>query len=108
MGHVAASQDAFRAIADPGRRRMLDAMRDTERTVGELTRLLGVSQPAVSQHLKVLKLAGLVDDRADGRFRLYRARGAALHEVSQWLAKYEAFWTRRLDALADHLARGRH
>lgn len=105
MSYVAPEQDAFRAIADPGRRRMLDAMLEQERSVSELTALLAISQPAVSQHLKVLKLAGLVEERRQGRNSLYRAKPAELRVVTDWLAKYEAFWSARLDALEAHLAR---
>lgn len=106
MGRVAASQDPFRAIADPHRRQMLDAMLERgECSVGELTDLLGISQPAVSQHLQVLKLAGLVDERPDGRRRLYRAQARELESVAAWVARYEAFWRRRLGALEAHLAR---
>lgn len=104
MGRIAASQDAFRAIADPGRRRMLDAMLARECSVVELTDLLSISQPAVSQHLQVLKSAGLVHERKSGRNRFYRARAAELQIVADWISKYEAFWTERLSALGAHLA----
>ena len=85
---------------------MLDAMLERgECSVGELTELLGISQPAVSQHLQVLKLAGLVDERPDGRRRLYRAQARELESVAAWVTRYEAFWRRRLGALEAHLAR---
>ena len=103
MGHVAADQDAFRAIADPHRRAMLDAMLEGERSVTELTGLVRLSQPTVSQHLQVLRLAGLVTERRQGRHRLYAAQPAELAEVAGWLAKYRAFWSERLDALDTHL-----
>lgn len=105
MGRIAASQDPFRAIADPGRRKLLDAMVTGERTVSELTALLSISQPAVSQHLQVLKLAGLVDERREGRNRYYGARPAELRAVADWIAKYEVFWAEKLVALSAHLAR---
>jgi DNA-binding transcriptional ArsR family regulator len=103
MAHVAPEQDAFRAIADPNRRRMLDAMLEAERTVGELTQALGIRQPSVSQHMQVLKLAGLVTERRAGRHTFYAARPAELGAVGAWLAKYQAFWSDRLDALDAHL-----
>lgn len=108
MGRVSASQDPFRAIADPGRRKMLDAMIERERSVGELTALLGISQPAVSQHLQILRLAGLVCERPEGRNRFYSARPSDLQTVADWLGKYEIFWTEKLAALGDHLARRRN
>lgn len=105
MGRIAASQDPFRAIADPGRRRMLDAMIERECSVGELTVMMGISQPAVSQHLQVLRLAGLVAERREGRNRFYRAEPSELRRVADWLGKYEIFWTEKLTALTDHLSR---
>lgn len=103
MAYVAPTQDAFRAIADPNRRRMLDAMAEGERTVRELTDLLAVSQPTVSQHIQVLKVAGLLDERRAGRNTFYRMRPEALAEVGDWLDKYRAFWADRLDRLEMHL-----
>lgn len=103
MAQVSPQQDPFRAIADPNRRRMLDAMLERERTVGELTVTLGLRQPTVSQHMQVLKLAGLVSERRDGRQVFYGIRPAELAGVAAWLAKYEAFWPGRLDALEAHL-----
>jgi DNA-binding transcriptional ArsR family regulator len=105
MSYVASHQDPFRAIADPGRRIMLDAMLERERSVSELTQLLGLKQPSVSQHLQVLKLAGLVEERREGRKTFYKAKPAELAQVHSWLAKYEAFWKDKLDALETHLAR---
>lgn len=106
MGYVAEDQDPFRAIADPGRRQMLDAMLDAERSVGELVGIVGLSQATVSQHLKVLRLAGLVEERREGRQRIYAARAAELRVVADWVAQYEAFWSDRLDRLGDLLDRG--
>lgn len=95
----------FRALADPGRRRMLDAMQERERSVGELARLLAVSQPAASQHLAVLRTAGLVSERKQGRQRLYRVEPAGLADAMGWFLKYQTFWTKRLEALEQHLGR---
>jgi DNA-binding transcriptional ArsR family regulator len=105
MTHVSPNQDPFRAIADPNRRKMLDLMLSEERTVGFLADHLGITQPSASQHMQVLRLAGLVDARSEGRRTLYSVRAAELRSVADWIAKYEAFWTGRLDALEDHLSR---
>lgn len=99
------SSAVFRAIADPGRRRMLDAMLEGERSVGELTALLGVRQPTVTGHLDVLRRAGLCEARSEGRHRFYSVRPERLAEVEDWLAPYRAFWTDRLGRLGEHLAR---
>ena len=107
MSRVSSEQDPFRAIADANRRRMLDHMLAQERTVGELAGLLGIAQPSVSQHMAVLRLAGLVDERQEGRRTFYSVRAADLRGVAEWIAKYEVFWAERLDALAAHLARQR-
>ena len=103
MAYVSPNQDAFRAISDPTRRLMLDAVLGVERNVRELTTALGISQPAVSQHLKVLKLAGLVEERRQGRRSFYRAKPAELGAVIDWLAKYRVFWEVSLKALEAHL-----
>jgi DNA-binding transcriptional ArsR family regulator len=94
-----ASETAFTAIASETRRKLLDALRGTERTVTDLVAIAGVSQPAVSQHLRVLKDAGLVGERAQGRFRFYRLKAKPLAEVLAWVRAYETFWTDRLAAL---------
>lgn len=93
----------FRAIADPTRRMMLDAMMDLEKSVSQLCELTHISQPAVSQHLKVLRDANLVTDRKGGRFRLYRVNPDALSEVDDWIAKYRVFWSSRLSKLEANL-----
>lgn len=107
MSRISSDQDPFRAIADPNRRRMLDLMLSGERTVGELTGVLGIAQPSVSQHMAVLRQAGLVDERREGRRTYYAVRAAELRGVAEWLAKYEVFWGEKLDALEAHLARQR-
>jgi DNA-binding transcriptional ArsR family regulator len=80
--------DVFRAIADPNRRRMLDLLRTSERSVGELAKPFRMSMPAVSQHLKVLRNAGLVRERRVGRQRIYRVQPARLREVLTWAKRY--------------------
>ena len=94
---------AFAALADPTRRRMLDSLRNGERSAGEIERTLGLPQPATSKHLRALRRAGLVRMRADAQRRLYSLAPDGLAEVDAWLAPYRAFWTDRLDALERHL-----
>jgi DNA-binding transcriptional ArsR family regulator len=99
MTAAAAPEATFGAISCGTRRKLLDALVGGERSVGELVEVALVSQPAVSQHLKVLKEAGLVDERRDGRFRRYRLNAAPLAGVMDWVRVYERFWTGRLAAL---------
>ena len=93
----------FEALAEPHRRQILDLVRDDERPVGELVGALGLSQPAVSKHLRVLRDSGLVATRVDAQRRLYRARTEALREIDDWLAPYRQMWAQRLDDLGLHL-----
>jgi DNA-binding transcriptional ArsR family regulator len=95
---------AYAALAEPHRRRILDLLRDGEQPAGELVKQLDLSQPGVSKHLKVLREAGLVAVRADGKRRLYALRPEPLAEVDQWLEPYRVYWSNRLDALERHLA----
>lgn len=94
---------AYAALADSSRREILDHLRSGERTVGDLVARLHLSQPGVSKHLKVLRAAGLVDVRPEGRRRWYALRAEPLAEVDQWLEPYRAYWSARLDALERHL-----
>ena len=94
---------AYTALAEPSRRRILDLLRDGERSVGELVERVGLSQPGVSKHLKVLREAGLVRSRTDGKRRWYGLRAEPLAEVADWLEPYRAHWEARLDALERHL-----
>ena len=93
------------AIAEPTRLRILEAVRTGERSVGELVDELGMSQPGVSRHLKVLRDAGLVTVRSDAQRRLYRLRSEPLRDLDEWLEPYRAEWSTRLDALGRHLER---
>jgi DNA-binding transcriptional ArsR family regulator len=93
----------FAALAEPHRRQILDLLRDGERSAGNLVERLDLSQPGVSKHLKVLREAGLVTVRAEGKHRVYGLRAEPLAEVDAWLARYRAFWSERLDALERHL-----
>jgi DNA-binding transcriptional ArsR family regulator len=93
----------YAALAEPHRRQILDLLRDGERPAGDLVERLDLSQPGVSKHLKVLREAGLVAVRADGKRRLYALRPGPLAEVDQWLEPYRAFWSRSLDTLERYL-----
>lgn len=95
----------FEVIAEPTRRRILDAVRDGERSVGELVEEVGMHQPGVSRHLKVLRDAGLVEVRGDAQRRLYRLRPEPLMELDAWLEPYRGAWAVRLDSLEQHLQR---
>jgi DNA-binding transcriptional ArsR family regulator len=94
---------AYAALAEPHRRQILDLLRDGERLVGDLVTRLGLSQPGVSKHLKVLREAGLVEVRPEGRQRWYGLRAQPLAEVDEWLEPYRAYWEGRLDALERHM-----
>ncbi|MBI2766504.1 MAG: winged helix-turn-helix transcriptional regulator [Chloroflexi bacterium] len=93
----------FEVLAEPARRNLLDALRIRPRPVGELVRLLGLSQPGVSKHLRVLREAGLVRVRQDAQRRWYELRSEPLAEVDAWLEPYRQLWSDRLDALERHL-----
>ncbi|MUL44228.1 winged helix-turn-helix transcriptional regulator [Streptomonospora sp. PA3] len=94
----------FEVLAEPNRRRILDALRRGERPVGELADRLGVSQPTVSKHLRTMREAGLVESRSDAQRRLYRLRTEPLRELDAWLEPYRMLWESRLDDLERHLA----
>ena len=91
--------DAFLALADPTRRRIIESLADGEAAFGELAGLFDMSRPAVSQHLKVLREAGLVAVRKDAQRRIYRLNAEGLGELEQWLDKVKRFWGPRLDDL---------
>jgi DNA-binding transcriptional ArsR family regulator len=94
---------AYAALAEPSRRRILDVLRGGERSVNQLVERLGVGQPSVSKHLKVLREAGLVEVRPDGKRRWYGLRAEPLADVADWLEPYRRHWEARLDALEQHL-----
>lgn len=99
MGRSAAAESVFQAIACPTRRALLDALALGESNVTNLVAALDVTQSAVSQQLAVLKSAGLVEERVDGRFRFYRLRAKPLSEVDSWVSRYRAYMERQLDSL---------
>jgi DNA-binding transcriptional ArsR family regulator len=94
---------AFDVVAEPSRRRILELLRDEDRPVNDLVDELGLSQPAVSKHLRVLRDAGLVDVRRDAQRRIYRLVPEPLVEIDDWLVPFRQAWARRLDALEAHL-----
>jgi len=103
MARAATTTDAFNAVAEPRRRQILDLVAAGERPVGELVELLGLPQPLVSKHLRVLRSVGAVSVREDGRRRLYRLNGRALKPIHDWIETYEQTWADRFDALDDVL-----
>jgi DNA-binding transcriptional ArsR family regulator len=99
MARAATTADAFNAVAEPRRREILDALGGGERSVNDLVRVLGLAQPQVSKHLRVLREVGAVDVREDGRRRLYRLNGRALKPIHDWVKDYERTWSDRFDQL---------
>jgi DNA-binding transcriptional ArsR family regulator len=99
VARAATTADAFNAVAEPRRRQILDVLADGERPVNDLVALLGLAQPQVSKHLKVLRRVGLVDVRDEGRHRVYRLNGASLKPIHDWVKSYERSWNERLDLL---------
>jgi DNA-binding transcriptional ArsR family regulator len=103
LAPAAAPADRFAALADATRRHLIEQLATADRAVGELVAGLDISQAAVSQHLRVLRDAGLVTARKEGRCRYYRLRPAALTELRDWLDELEQFWQARLAALGEYL-----
>lgn len=100
---LAAHSDVFQAIANPARRAILDRLRKGEQPVNALAEPFAMSLPGVSQQLRVLRRAGLVRERRQGRQRYYRLNPEPLKEVRDWMRMYEKFWTRRLEGLGAYL-----
>ncbi len=98
-----AENDVFHAVSCGTRRRIMELLTDGERPVGELVDALAIRQPSVSEQLRVLREAGLVQMRKDGRRRLYRLDAAQVKTVAEWAASFSRFWDQKLDALADYL-----
>lgn len=102
---------AFDILGDPVRRRLLELLADGEQPAGGLGAVVsaefGISQPGVSQHLKVLRDSGFVSVRPEGTRRLYAVQADRLREVDDWLGRFRAFWEPHLDALATEVARGK-
>jgi len=102
---------AFDVLADPVRRRILELLADGEHASGEMVEVVvkefGITQAAVSQHLKVLRDSGFASVRIDGSRRVYSVDAAPLRQVDEWLGRFRGFWTGKLDALATEVARGK-
>jgi DNA-binding transcriptional ArsR family regulator len=96
---VTYSDAVFNAIADPTRRAILDAIRTTERSAGEIAERFPVSRPAISRHIRVLREAGLIRERRDAQSRFYSIEPGPLRDVDRWLDSYKVFWAARLHAL---------
>jgi DNA-binding transcriptional ArsR family regulator len=103
MSRTAASADVFHAIADGTRRRMIDVLSQGEASVSEIVERFEISQPSISEHLRILREAGLVTVRQLGRQRLYRIQAEPLRDVSDWIGHYEKFWDEKFEALGKHL-----
>jgi DNA-binding transcriptional ArsR family regulator len=99
MARAATTTDAFNAVAEPRRRQILDLLAQGERPVNDLVGELGLAQPLVSKHLRVLREVGAVAVRDEGRQRLYRLNGHALKPIHDWVARYERTWSERFDRL---------
>ncbi|HEY4450729.1 MAG TPA: metalloregulator ArsR/SmtB family transcription factor [Solirubrobacteraceae bacterium] len=96
---------AFEVVAEPARREILDLLMRGPRAVGEVVTATGLSQPNTSRHLRILREAGLVESRAEGRRRVYALRGQGFAELARWLTPYVLLWQGGLDALEEHLDR---
>ena len=99
MARAATTTDAFNAVAEPRRRQILDALAGGEQPVNELVGLLGLAQPQVSKHLRVLREVGAVEVREEGRQRFYRLNGPALKPIHDWVKSYERSWSERFEQL---------
>jgi DNA-binding transcriptional ArsR family regulator len=109
MARAATTTDAFNAVAEPRRRQIVDVLAHGEQAVGELVTQLGLPQPQVSKHLRVLREVGVVDVREDGRRRLYRLDGRALKPIHDWVSEYEQLWSdrfERMDVVLQDLEKG--
>jgi len=99
MARAATTADVFNAVAEPRRRQILGALVGGERPVNDLVELLGLSQPQVSKHLRVLREVGAVDVRGNGRQRLYRLNGPALKPIHDWVMDFERAWSERFEQM---------
>jgi len=99
--------DTFTVVADPTRRRILEQLREREHTVGELVGALGLNQPTVSKHLRVLRDARLVSSAVDAQRRRYQIDAEGFREIDEWIDAFRKLWSTRLDALEAHLDRSK-
>ena len=98
-------ESVFEIIAEPNRRAILSLLVSSQQSVGEIERQLGMTQPTVSKHLRVLREAGFVESKVDAQRRLYRLKPEPFQEVDMWLAQFRRFWSAHVDALERHLER---
>jgi DNA-binding transcriptional ArsR family regulator len=108
MARAATTTDAFNAVAEPRRRQILDALADGERPVNDLVALLGLGQPQVSKHLRVLREVDMVEVREAGRQRMYRLNGQSLKPIHDWVKAYEQTWNERFEVLDEVLEELKH
>ena len=111
MARAATTTDAFNAVAEPRRRQILDVLAGGESPVNDLVARLGLAQPQVSKHLRVLREVGLVEVRDAGRQRMYRLNGRSLKPIHDWVTNYERLWSERfeqLDVVLDELKERKH
>ncbi len=101
MARAATTSDAFNAIAEPHRREILNYLSPRERPVGDIVATLGLEQPSVSKHLRVLKDVGLVHVRRDGRQKFYRTNAEAIKPIHEWAGKFERFWQHQLNRIKE-------
>src|SRR5262245_65248836 len=105
MPRAATSSDAFNAVAEPRRRDILDFLAARERPVGDIVASLGLAQPSVSKHLRVLKDVGLVDVRRDGRQMFYRTNAAGIRPLHEWSSRFERYWRNQLIRIKERAER---
>jgi DNA-binding transcriptional ArsR family regulator len=103
--HTKSVESVFEIIAEPSRRAILSLLVSSQQSVGEIERQLGMPQPTVSKHLRVLREAGFVESTVDAQRRLYRLKPEPFQEVDAWLAQFRRFWSAQVDALERHLDR---
>ena len=103
MARVPTTFDPFNAIAEPKRRALIEALVGKEQTVNQIVETMGWNQPMVSKHLGVLKQVGLVSERKEGRYRVYKVNAAQLKPVKEWVIQFERFWANSLDQLEGYL-----
>ncbi len=103
MARARTTYDPFNAIAEPKRRALIEALVGKEQTVNQIVKRMGWNQPMVSKHLGVLKQVGLVSERKEGRFRVYKVNAAQLKPVQEWVIQFERYWSDPLDHLEEYL-----
>ncbi len=103
MARTRTTFDPFNAIAEPKRRALIEALVGKELTVNKIVGLMGWTQPMVSKHLGVLKQVGLVSERKEGRYRVYKVNAAKLKPIQEWVIQFEQFWGNHLDRLKDYM-----